>query len=130
LDFCLVDEDFGIESFNHLNKKKDENALETILAIDRIARIWIEHFLQNAVLEASESKTKEFIEEASDIYKTKDLEVMGILMNGRIPDSGKEKAVEEFKINKIKNRINALKKFDSINKVLKESYKAELSKIK
>ncbi len=91
--------------------------MEMALNIDRVARVWLEHVLQQAFLCADDKKTKKWLTNA--IGSEDELRVIDIIFSGE--DS------TERKRERINSKIEQLKAFDKFNKQLLLMFEKELA---
>jgi hypothetical protein len=87
------------------------------LDVDRVARVWIEYILQQAVLHAEDKRTKKWLKNA--IGSEDEARVIDIIFSG---EDGAEKKCE-----RIKSKIEQLKAFDKFNKKLLLLFEKELT---
>jgi hypothetical protein len=113
----------------NLNKiEKDLNHwLNVAEGIDRVARIWLEYVLEQAMLCATDEKTKEWLENSIVLQETYELSIISRLLIEDIWDE--DKSEKQRKRDTLDSRIKQLEAFDDFNQDLLSIYRKELEEI-
>jgi hypothetical protein len=106
----------------------NSNWISNSREIDRIARIWIEYCIKNAVSEIDSEKAKEWIENSKELPNNSDLSIINILINTRPNDVSEEDSLKEYEIKRIEKRIDELNKFKKFNELILNEYHVELKR--
>lgn len=113
--------------------KEIENFINTALEIDKVARIWIQHLLEQAAIKASDERTQEFLKNAITLKDNNDTAVIKILLDTNSSFTSKVCSEDDFEkkyqIEKHKLRIEELEKFGKLNEFILNCYKNELLEI-
>jgi hypothetical protein len=104
---------------------KIKGFLQSALHIDKVARVWIEFFLNEAAKIANDEKTKAWLDVAVP-PDTDDLRAIKIIFNA--DGTGEEQDDNSWIKDQIKRRISELEKFGDLNNQLLIHYRAELEK--
>lgn len=103
--------------------------LKTIEAIDKAARVWIEHSLNKAFQIASNDEIVEWIHNAYNLPNNEDLKVINSFL-GVIDDKNEtqEEKTEKQRVS-LQNRIEQLDAFIDFSKNLRDSYNKDYEKL-
>jgi len=93
--------------------------VESIVHIDKTARIWIDFLLQQAVLRAKDEKTETIINNALPTSHNDDIDAIQLLFD-EIEDYDKKYISQTYH-----KRIEELEKFTELNKMILEEYRKE-----
>jgi hypothetical protein len=102
-----------------------KNFLESALHVDKVARVWIEFFLQEAATIAHDEKTKAWLEVAVP-PDADDIRAIKIVFKG--DGTGEEQNDNSWEHDRLKRRIEELENFEKLNNQLLMHYKSELEK--
>jgi hypothetical protein len=108
----------------------DSNWSDVALKIDRVARIWIEYCISNAVAEIDTEKTINLIDSANELTNNEDLLIINILLESQLKEISEEDTLRDYKIKKLEKRIEELEKFYTLNDLILSSFKSDLERLK
>ncbi len=97
--------------------------------IDKVARIWIEYCLKQAVRGLNSEKTEEWLNAAEKMPKTEDIKVINILLNTDSNESNATADLTDYRKKQLEKRIDELNNFTKLNKLMLKSYQNELAKL-
>jgi muconolactone delta-isomerase len=120
------------ESFDPSDLK---NVSSLALQIDKVARIWISYFLQEAGRKAKNEKIKKMVNAAVKLPDSMDARIIQIVIADSMENIDKEpvdheELAREIKIKTLNRRIGELKKFKKVNKYLIGQFEKELNNLK
>ncbi|ABQ06548.1 hypothetical protein [Flavobacterium johnsoniae] len=114
------------------DKAEVEKWMGIVEAVDKIARIWIEYALSRAASKAKDEKTKAWIEAATKLPDSADVDIIDTLLD-EIPlfdyEEDKDELSKRYDIERLKKRISELSKFNELNSILLTEYQNELDKL-
>lgn len=110
--------------------KLDSNWINVSLEIDRVARIWIEYCIGNAIAETDTEKAKDWIENGKELGDNEDVQIINIILDSQLKETSEEDTLRNYRIKKIEKRIEELEKFKQLNDLILSSYKANLQEVK
>lgn len=114
------------------DKAEVEKWMGIVEAVDKTARIWIEYSLSRAASKAKDKKTKAWMEAASKLPDSADVDIIDTLLD-EIPlfdyEDDKDEFSKRYEIERLKKRISELSKFNELNTVLLTEYQNELDKL-
>ncbi|MCT4648484.1 MAG: hypothetical protein N4A74_26085 [Carboxylicivirga sp.] len=118
---------------NNLDYESVKDWINIAKEIDKTAKVWIEFALGQAANKATNERTKEWIDNAVSVPESADSSIISKLVDLNISfDDNNEEEVDDFSkkytIEKLKDGISRLQKFDKLNKLLIKAYEAELNK--
>lgn len=108
----------------------DSNWISVSQEIDRVARIWIEYCIHQAVTEIDADQAVQWIENTKHLPESVDVSIISFLLKTQEKENGKENILNAYEIERIEKRISELEKFNELNKIILNSYKAELVEAK
>ena len=102
--------------------------IESVVEIEKVARVWIENLLNQAALKVTDEKTKAWLETASLIALPDDIQSIRILYrNFNLLDDDNPSSQDT---DRLKLRIQQLEKFKKLNDLLLKTYQDELARKK
>ncbi|WP_430811597.1 MULTISPECIES: hypothetical protein [unclassified Carboxylicivirga] len=116
---------------NNLDYESVKDWTNIAKEIDKTAKIWIEFALGQAANKAANERTKEWIDNAVNMPESADSSIISKLVDLKISFDDKEEMDDfskKYAIEKLKDGISRLQKFDKLNKLLIETYELELNK--
>lgn len=126
---ALHDQDIAELETDNLNHKSVEEWVNIAKEIDKTARIWIEYALEQAIKEAKNERTEEWIKNTIDLSDNTDVEIISVLLNQHPSfdiDSGMDDFSNRYDIDRLKKRISQLKKYTLLNEALLKAYETDL----
>lgn len=110
-----------------------ERWINTTKEIDKIARIWIEYALSQAVSITKNERTKEWIDNAVFLSDNADTSIIKILLDNNpsidIEDFDTDGFSKNYAVEKLKKRMDQLQKFAKLNEIISNAYESELKKL-
>lgn len=114
------------------DKAEVEKWMGIIETVDKTARIWIEYALGRAVTKAKDEKTKAWMEAASKLPDSADVDLIDTLLD-EVPlfdyEDDKDEFSKRYDIERLKKRISELSKYNELNSVLLAEYQKELDRL-
>jgi hypothetical protein len=111
-------------------KAEVEKWIKIIETVDKTARIWIEYALGRAASKAKDEKTKVWIDAASKLPDSADVDIIHNLLD-EIPlfdyEDDKDEFSKKYDIERLKKRISELLKYNELNALLLTEYQNELN---
>jgi hypothetical protein len=106
--------------------------LNIALGIDQAARVWLEFVFHQAAQEATDEKTRAWLENAINLPVSKDISIIVKLLDEEADrnDETISKPNSQKRIEKLESRIKQLDAFGDFNQQLREAIVAELNAIK
>lgn len=100
------------------------------LQIDKVARIWIDYILKQAAIGVNNEKVEFFIENSVNIHDDDDIEILQMILDKpsiiSFKNSNDDNGQKIHLAKKIKERIEELKKFSTLNDFLIEKYQKDI----
>lgn len=101
--------------------------IESVVEIEKVARVWMESLLNQAALKVTDEKTKAWLEAASLIGLPDDIHSIRIMYkNFNLLDDGDNTSSQDK--DRLKLRIQQLEKFKKLNDLLLKTYQDELTR--
>ncbi len=101
--------------------------IESIVEIEKVARVWMENLLNQAALKVTDEKTKAWLEAASLIGLPDDIHSIRIVYkNFNLLDD--DDNVSSQDTDRLEKRIGQLEKFRKLNELLLKNYQDELAR--
>ncbi len=123
------------EDGNSFKPSDLKNLSPMALQIDKVARIWIDYLLREAIAKVGNEKVKNIINNGVKLPDSADAHIIQILFSS--PDQkddlsqfDKEEFDKKAKITTLDRRIGELQKFKEVNEYLIRQYKEELDSLK
>lgn len=127
---ALSNQDLAELEKDNLEHKSVEEWMNIAKDIDKTARIWIEFAIENAVNNAKNEKTQQWIENAINLSDNSDTHIIKFLLDKNSPidieDYDKDDFSKQYDIERIKKRIIQLQKYSELNAVLLKAYEYKL----
>ena len=114
------------------DKAEIEKWMKIIEGVDKTARIWIEYALGRAASKAKDEKTKLWIDAASKLPDSTDVDIIDTLLD-EIPlfdyEDDKDEFLKKYDVERLKKRISQLSKYNELNALLLTEYQNELNRL-
>lgn len=111
---------------NNPNYEAIKHYIESVVEIEKVARVWMENLLNQAALKVTDEKTKAWLEAASLIGLPADIHSIRIVYkNFNLLDDDDNTPLQNT--DRLENRIQQLEKFEKLSKLLMKTYKNELA---
>lgn len=114
------------------DKAEVEKWIKIIEGVDKTARIWIEYALGRAAAKAKDEKTKLWIDAASKLPDSTDVDIIDTLLD-EIPlfdyEDDKDEFSKKYEVERLKKRISELLKYNELNALLLTEYQNELNRL-
>lgn len=110
------------------NYKDIKPYIESVLEIEKVARVWIENLLNQAALKVSDDKTKAWLQTATKLsFLDDDIHsVKIVLKNFNLLDD--DDSPSEQNADRLEKRILQLEKFRKLNELMLKNYQEELAR--
>jgi hypothetical protein len=111
---------------DHPNFETIRPYLESVVEIEKVARVWIESLLNQAALRVSDEKTHEWLRAAVQAPLPDDIRSIRIMLK-KFDLSGDDDSDSSSRdADRLKKRIGELKKFKEVNQLLLKTYEDAL----
>ncbi len=101
--------------------------VESVIEIEKVARVWMENLLNQAALKVTDEKTKAWLEAASLIGLPDDIHSIRIAYkNFNLLDD--DDSIPSQDTDRLEKRIQQLEEFEKLNELLLKNYQEELAR--
>jgi len=101
--------------------------IESVVEIEKVARVWMENLLNQAALKVSDEKTRAWLQTASRVSFPDDIHSIKIVLkNFNLLDD--DDNTSEQNADRLEKRILQLEKFSKLNELLLKTYQDELAR--
>ncbi|MBS1507034.1 MAG: hypothetical protein JSS79_10345 [Bacteroidetes bacterium] len=109
------------------NYKDIKLYIESVVEIEKVARVWMESLLNQAALKVSDEKTKAWLQTASRVSLSDDIHSIKIVVkNFNLLEDDDDSSSQNS--SRLEKRIQQLEKFGKLNEFLLKTYRDELER--
>jgi len=128
--FYNRERDFQEMDLDNLDKNLIKNWMSVIKKVDKVARIYIDFALKNAVEIAENGTTKKWLENAIDTGDNDDVKIISVLLDKNFSIHNVNHNINDFakksEIERLQKQISELEEFSKLNNVVLADYKTQL----
>ena len=130
LPFFYSQPEFVVKKTKRVTKKArvTKDWLDTARQIDKTARVWLEYVFRQATFSATDAEALSWLQNANSLPDSKDVSIVVRLLRGKLTDENEDpiEQARQSRREELEFRIEQLDAFDKFNKIIRETYKAEL----
>ena len=128
--YKFYNQDTSENNDENLEPREMSECVDTVLKIDKAARIWLNYILGQAALKLKNENTDIVLKNAVKLSDNNDIQIIQLIFDNNPtldPDKFQEDSFKKkHKLETLKKRVYELEKYSAINKLILDSYKKEL----
>lgn len=112
-----------------IKQKEVQQWVDIALNIDAVAKLLIEFSLRQAIEDAKDENTKEWLKNASDLPNSEDVSIIIHFLPEEVDEKADLKYTLERKLKELKNHIEKLEAFNKFCLQLRDKYNEEVNRL-